>query len=68
MNMALSLGYGLGSLDVSLKLVDDHQFPPCQIQGEKMKKYQLQDVSILKNIFYGMTKISSCLLKLVAKK
>ena len=28
-------GCGSGSLDVALKLVDDHHFPPCQIQGER---------------------------------
>lgn len=31
--------------------------PHCQIQGEKMKS-QLQDMSILKNNFFGMTEIS----------
>lgn len=35
------VGCGSGSLDVDLKLVDDHHFPR-QIQGEKMKKSQLQ--------------------------
>jgi len=29
-------GCGSGSLNVALKLVDDHHFPPCQIQGEMM--------------------------------
>jgi len=41
-------GCGSGSLDVTLKLVDDHHFPPCQIQGEMM---ELQDCSILWNKF-----------------
>ena len=34
-------GYGSGSLDVALKLVDDHYFPAYQIQGEVMEKNQL---------------------------
>ena len=44
-------GCGSGSLDVTLKLVDDHHFPACQIQGEKMEKTQLQDCSIFWNKF-----------------
>ncbi len=43
------VGCGLGSLDVSLKLVDDRHFPPCEIQGEMMEKTQLKDCSILWN-------------------
>jgi len=61
-------GYGLGSLDVTLKLVDDHHFPPCQIQGEMMEKTQLQDCSILWNKFKHMTEISSWMLMPIAKK
>ena len=38
---------GSGSLDVALKLVDDHHFPaPCQVIGEVMVKTQLQVCSI----------------------
>jgi len=36
-------GCGSGLLDVALKLVDDHHFPPYQIQGEMMEKTKLQD-------------------------
>jgi len=58
---------GLRLLDISLKLVVDHQ-SPHQIQGEKMKIYPLQDKSILENELYGMTDISSWMLKPIAKK
>ena len=44
-------GCGSGSLDVASKLVDDHHFPPCQVQGEMMTKTQLQDCSIFENKF-----------------
>ena len=37
---------GSGSLDVALKLVYDHHFPLCQVQGEMMVKNQLQVCSI----------------------
>ena len=40
-------GCGSSSLDVALNLVDDHHSPPCQIEGEKMKKTQVQNYSIL---------------------
>jgi len=45
------VGFGSGSLDVALKLVDDHHFPLYQIQGEMMEETQLQDCSILLNKF-----------------
>ena len=48
-------GCGLGSLDVASKLVDDHHFPPCQVQGEMMAKNQLQDFSIFENMFLHVT-------------
>ena len=40
-------GCGSDLFDVALKLVDDHHFPPYQIQGEMMGKNNLQDYSIL---------------------
>lgn len=56
------------SLDVALKPVDDHHFPPCQIHGEMMEKIQLQDCSILEKKSCCMSEISSWLLKPIAKK
>jgi hypothetical protein len=42
--------------------------PPCQVQGEKMTIFPLQDVSILENEFFVMIDISSWLLMIIAKK
>jgi hypothetical protein len=44
-------GCGSSSLDVALKLVDDHHPPPYHIQGKMMEKTQLQYCSILLNKF-----------------
>jgi len=62
------IGYGSYSLDVDLELVDDHHFPPCQRQSDKMKRSRLQKISIFENKSYCMSEISSWLLKPIAKK
>jgi len=41
---------------------------PCQVQGEKMQIFPLQDVSLLENEFFGMINISSWLLMTISKK
>jgi len=39
--------YGSGSLDVALKLVNNHHFPTSQVKGEMMETTQHNDYSIL---------------------